>query len=193
MPKKKKGPKKPKNEYDENGRWVQERNRIKGAMRRAFRLSPQMKDALNNARVELPPDLKKDGTPGKKNKVRFKCAICGKLFPYKKGKTTLVQVDHIETVVPLWKKEVDMTYDELAIGIFCPCDNLQVLCSTPLRHNDGRPSCHKKKTDEEKYIRKKFNDLEHLELHQINSYIQEWKEEYKEMVENKEKIKNNKK
>lgn len=140
-----------KNEYDENGRWIQERNRIKGAMRRAFRLSPQMKEVLQEARVELPPALKKDGTPGKRPQVRYKCAICKELFPRK-----YIQVDHIEPVVPLTKSEANMSYDELADNIFCPKSGLQVVCSTPMKYNDGMPSCHKKKTDEENYVRREY-------------------------------------
>ena len=140
-----------KSEYDENGRWIQERNRIKGAIRRVFRLFPQMKDVLSAARVELPPALKKNGEPGKRNQIRFKCAECGGLFSRKN-----VQVDHIEPVVPLHKTEADMTYDEIVRGICCNKENLQVVCSTPLKRSGGIPSCHKKKTDEENFIRKKL-------------------------------------
>lgn len=143
--------KKAKSLYDENGRWVEERGRIKGAIRRAFRLSPQMKEVLQSARVELPPALKKDGTPGKRPRVRYRCADCGELFPQKR-----VQVDHIETVVPLWKREADMTYDEIVRGVFCSISNLQVLCSTPMNKNNGFASCHQKKTNEEKFIRTKL-------------------------------------
>jgi len=153
---KQKKPKKVKQLYDENGNWVEERNRIKGSLRRTFRIFPQMKEVLEEARVELPPLPKKDGSPGKQIRVRFRCAMCGELFQKKKGKTTLVQVDHIEPVVPLWKTEAAMYYDGedgLVRKIMCKKDNLQVLCSTPLKLNDGQPSCHKIKTDEENYIR----------------------------------------
>lgn len=138
--------------YDANGNWVEERGRIKGAVRRAFRLSPQMKEVLQAARVELPPALKKDGKPGKRNQVRYRCAHCQELFPQKR-----VQVDHIETVVPLWKREAEMSYDETIRGVFCKKENLQVLCSTPMIKNGGLPSCHQKKTNEEKYIRSKLS------------------------------------
>lgn len=137
--------------YDEHGRWVEERNRIKGAVRRAFRLSPQMKEVLRAARQELPPLLKKDGSPGKKPQVRYRCAICKNLFSQK-----FVQIDHREPVIKLYKKESEMTYDEIVRGIFCDTSNLQVVCSTPLKKNNGKPSCHKIKTDEENYIRRKL-------------------------------------
>jgi hypothetical protein len=170
--------------YDENGHWVQERNRIKGAIRRTFRLFPQMKEVLQEARVELPPLLKKDGTPGKKNQVKYTCAMCKNLFSQKN-----VQVDHIEPVVPLWKGESDMTYDEIVRGICCNKDNLQVLCSTPIKKNEGKPSCHKIKTDEENFIRKKLQ-----ESNEVPKNVSEWtvkienlKDEYQEHLKQKER------
>ncbi len=174
-----------KSPYDENGRWVEERGQIKGAMRRTFRRSPQHKESKLDARVELSPALKKDGTPGKKPRVRFRCAMCGELFPMKQGRSNLIQVDHIEPVVPLWKKELDMTYDELAAGIFCPKDNLQVLCSTPLKLSDGKPSCHKKKTDEENWIRRAF-EKEKVHPVPIDSMMVGMKRAYQEHLKEKE-------
>ena len=143
--------------YDDDGHWIEERGRIKGAIRKSFRLSPQMKEVLQEARVELPPALKKDGTPGKRPRVRYRCAACGELFSQKN-----VQVDHIKTVVPLHKRESEMPFEEwivtIARGIMCGKENLQVLCSTPMSRNDGKPSCHKKKTDEENFIRRNMPD-----------------------------------
>ena len=170
--------KKEKSEYDENGHWVQERNRIKGAVRRVFRIFPQMKDVLNEARVELPPALKKDGTPGKKPQIRFTCAECSKLFSRKD-----VQVDHIEPVVPLWKVEADMTYDEIVRGVCCNRENLQVICSTPLKRSGGMPSCHKIKTDEENFIRRKLSEEDHSDF---TKRIEELKEEFNEYLKEKE-------
>ena len=173
--------------YDDEGNWVEERGRIKGAIRRAFRLSPQMTDVINAARVELSPALKKNGQPGKKNRVRFRCAICGQLFMKKN-----IQVDHIETVVPLWKKEIDMTYDEIAKGIFCKVENLQVACSTPLIRNNGFPSCHTKKTGEENFIRKQLTtpDAIHNGYYKRKGYIEQLKEDYKVyLLEKEEKVK----
>jgi hypothetical protein len=109
-----------------------------------------MREVLQRARVELPPALKKDGTPGVRNQVRYRCAGCGELHPQK-----WVQVDHIKPAVPLGVREEDMTPTELVAGIFCPQENLQVLCSTPLKFlPKGSRSCHAKKTNEENYIRK---------------------------------------
>jgi hypothetical protein len=143
--------------YDANGRWVEERGRIKGAIRRTFRLSPQMKEVLNRARVELPPKVLKDGSVGKKNQIRYTCAICKGLHPQK-----YVQVDHIEPVVPLWIPEAEMTYDEIVRGVFCAIEKLQVVCSTPMKVNGGLASCHKLKTDEENFIRDRLKEVKNL-------------------------------
>jgi len=179
--------KKPKSLYDVNGRWVEERGRIKGAIRRAFRLSPQMKEVLQTARVELTPALKKDGTPGKRSRVRYRCAMCGELFSQKN-----VQVDHIENVVPLWKKEADMTYDEIVRGIFCDKSNLQVLCSTPMVRNEGNPSCHRKKTNEENWIRKQYEalGLRGTDRDGIQQVIERIKKDYIKFLAEKEAKKN---
>lgn len=144
----KKAPRDTSTEYDENGRWKLERNKVKGAMRQAFRLSPQMQDAMKDARRELPPKLKKNGEPGKRNQVRYHCAICDGLFPQPK-----VVVDHIEPVVPVYKREADMDHNEMAEGIFCKLENLQVVCAMTLKANNGLPSCHKKKSDLENFLR----------------------------------------
>lgn len=163
--------------YDANGRWVEERGRVKGAIRRTFRLSPQMKEVLDRARVELPPKIKKDGEPGKKNQVRYTCAVCKGLFS-----SGNVQVDHIEPVVPLWMAEADMTYDEIVRGVFCALDNLQVICSTSMKKNGGLPSCHKLKTDEENFIRDRLKLVLNLRDHtgeEIDAMVVDIKIKYK--------------
>lgn len=171
--------KKEKSPYGPDGRWVEERARIKGAIRRVFRLSPQMKEVLQAARVELPPALKKNGTPGKKNQVRFRCAICSGLFSQKH-----VQVDHIEPVVPLHKTEQQMTIDEIAFRIICDKSNLQVVCSTPLKLNDGNPSCHRIKTNEENFIRDYLSKQENL--NELDDKIKRAMLEFKKHLEEKE-------
>ena len=183
MPKRKNKPKRTlenvHKEYDENGRWNQERNRVKGALRQSFRMSPQMWEVKQRARVELPPALKKNGTPGKRPRVRYRCAICKELYMDK-----YTQVDHIDPVVPLDKTETDMTYDEMAERIFCPRENLQVVCSTPLKNNGGKPSCHKIKSDEENYIRREIASGKH-DLCMVN-LEDVLKDEYKLYLEEKE-------
>jgi len=149
--KKTKQQKKDKPLYDENGKWVDQDSRVLSGIRRAYRLSPQMQEALKAARVELSPLPLKNGKSGKRVRVRFKCAACGELFSSKN-----VQVDHIEPATPLGKTIKEMTWDEVVDGIFCIADNLQVLCSTPIKKNGGLPSCHAKKSAEENWIRKKL-------------------------------------
>ena len=151
MASKKKAPRNTSEEYDENGRWKLERNKVKGCMRQAFRLSPQMQDVMQDARRELPPKLKKNGEPGKRNQVRYHCAICDGLFSQK-----FVVADHIEPVVPIYKREADMDHNEMAKGIFCKLENLQVVCAMTLKANNGLPSCHKKKSDLENFLRTKL-------------------------------------
>jgi hypothetical protein len=138
-----------------------------------------MKETLQKARIELPPAIKKDGTPGKKNQVRYKCAVCGGLFPQK-----WVQVDHIAPVVPLWMNEASMTYDEIVRGVFCDLDNLQVVCSTPMKANGNKPSCHREKTNEENFIRDYLAKAE--EKDRIMK-VEEAKVEYRKYLEEKEK------
>lgn len=171
--------------YDSDGRWVQEKGQVKGAIRRIFRQSPMMQEALEKARVELPPATKKDGTPGKRPRVRYRCAICGNLFPKTKNKSSFIQVDHVNPVVPLNKNESDLTYDDLVNNIMY--GELQVVCSVPMKYNDGKPSCHKKKTDEENWIRRKLAGSGLAKTEAGWEYeIQKAKEEYRQHLREKE-------
>lgn len=136
-----------------------------------------MREILQRARVELPPALKKDGTPGARNQVRYACANCKGLYPQK-----FVQVDHVSPAVPLGTKEEEMTPTELVAGIFCSQSNLQVLCSTPAKFlPKGQKSCHAIKTAEENFIRKN--------LLEKGGTIEEWKLKYSEYLAEKEKQK----
>ena len=126
---------------------------IKGGIRRVFRQSIEMRTVLQNARVELPPKTLKSGEVGKKNQVRYRCSVCGNLFSQKN-----VAVDHIDPVIPLHKSEEELSIDEMAYRIWCDIDNLQVICNTKLKDNGGVPSCHKVKTDEENFIRKRLKE-----------------------------------
>jgi hypothetical protein len=144
---------------------------IKGHIRRSFARSEQHRLALNKARIELPPMPKKDGTPGKMKVVRFECASCKMLFPQKH-----VQVDHTNPAVPMDREELDMSYDELVQAICCSADNLQVICSIPIKDTNGKPSCHRSKSNFEGFVRrvvkqmkenKVFVDLNPLLLAQL--------------------------
>lgn len=157
---------------------------IKGALRRAFRMSPRPNAVLQEARVELPPALKKDGQEGKRNQIRYQCAICKGLFQQKN-----VAVDHIEPVVPLYFQERSLSIGDLAGGIYCSVDNLQVVCSTKIKDlPKGEYSCHYKKTQEENFVRKKWEEYK-----KKNNILDAWSVFYQAFYENstksKEKIK----
>jgi hypothetical protein len=145
--------------YDKDGRWVEERGRVKGAIRRAYRMHPHVRELLRESRVELPPKTLKDGSVGKKNQIRQRCNVCGNLFP-----TTQIQVDHISPVVPLDVPENSLDRREwvgmIFEGIFCEKGNLQVICSTPKRLLEkGQESCHGAKSRRENFIRGEFKKL----------------------------------
>lgn len=152
----------------------EEKRVLKGAIRRAFRQSNRMKEILKAARTELPPALKKDGTPGARPQVRFKCAVCGDLFPGK-----WIAVDHISPVVPLNIKEKDMTPNDLVDGIYSGPENLQVICVTPIKFlPKGQKSCHAKKTAEENFVRKGLSEQ--------GGTIELWRAQYQQYLRQKE-------
>jgi hypothetical protein len=151
---------------------------IKGAIRRVFRQSSEVRECLNRARVELPPKTLKNGELGKKNQVRYTCAKCKQLFSQKN-----VQVDHINPVIELHLSEDEVNIDYMATRIWCDIDNLQVLCSTKMKMLPiGEKSCHSLKTGEENYIRDKWKELSGKghELININKLESMWKQEYVE-------------
>ena len=127
---------------------------IKGQIRRSFRRSPQFIECMKRVRVELPPLPKKDGSPSRKKNIKYRCEVCNGLFQQK-----YIQVDHIEPAIPLDIEETDLSYDEMVKGICCSIDNLQAICSTPLKENNNLPSCHRIKTNEENYIRRAIKQL----------------------------------
>lgn len=142
MVKKKKKPK-----YNQN-------SQIRSAIRRAFSRSPVVQEVIDTTRKEY-DQYKKDGTLAKKKAVRYTCYACGREFMRKH-----IAVDHINPVIPL--DEAFTTWDKFVERLFCDKSNLQVLCSYKLKekHNfHNEPSCHYKKTQQEKDIRKS-NGLE---------------------------------
>ena len=145
---------KPEELLDSEGFWILEKNMVKGAIRRIFRQSPNFKIIMTEARVELPPRILKDGSIGAKNQIRFKCAVCNGLYPQK-----FVQVDHIMPVIKLHKTETETDYNEMVPAIVCKKENLQILCSTPLKSlPKGTKSCHWGKSNREMFIRAQFAD-----------------------------------
>jgi len=138
MAKKKK--KKPK--YNQN-------SQVRSAIRRTFSRSPLVQEVLKSVRSEH-DQLKKDGTLAKRKAVRYECAECGKLFM-----RTQVAVDHVDPVIPLDEEFTD--WNTFVSRLFCDKLNLQVLCSYRIKDKDkhgGILSCHYRKTQEERALRK---------------------------------------
>jgi len=82
----------------------------------------------------------KDGSLSKRIHILIICPICGEL----KCKAA-TEIDHIEPVIELHKTRHDYTLEEIKQRIDCDISNLRVICKV----------CHKKKTAEERAIRKK--------------------------------------
>ena len=183
----------------------EERREIKGALRRAFRMSPRLNAAIQSSRIELPPALKKDGNEGKRNQIRYRCSICKNLFQQKN-----ISVDHIKPVIPMHRQELTMSIGDIVNGIYCHIDNLQVVCSTKIKDlPKGEKSCHYLKTQEENFIRKKWDqykkdnnlsdswavfyqaDFEKItqSIEKINEIESMFKKEYVLYLENKNKEK----
>lgn len=105
--------------------------RIRGALRQIFRMSPEHKAVLAEARVELPVE-RKDGSTAKRPAVWYRCAACSGLF--KQGD---VEVDHTLGLPPSpgsRNARVDQSWDEFIKELFY--SEMQVLCKT----------CHRRKT-----------------------------------------------
>jgi len=108
---------------------------IKGALRRTFSRTPIVREVL-----EASVHPTKKGIRGGKQYV---CAKCNEAFP---GKN--VQIDHIKDVIDLIPMK-HISYDMLVTNLFCPKENLQVLCKT----------CHDEKTKVARELRKEFKKL----------------------------------
>lgn len=107
---------------------TKERNLLKGAIRRVFSRSELRRAALAQWQVEYHDP----------NRPRVKkwtlCPGCQIITP-----TYLMQVDHIEPIIPLNRRLEDMSWDEVINRAWCEFNNLQPLCKP----------CHKTKTKEE--------------------------------------------
>ena len=117
---------------------------IRGALRRQFARSPQIKEVKKTARKEF-PNFKKDGALAKRPKIRYLCACCGSWF-----KGTDIAVDHISPVID---ERGFVNWDVFIERLHCDSNNLQVLCSYKLKDvskHGNEVSCHLKKTREER-------------------------------------------
>lgn len=113
-------------------------NFLLGSWKRLFSRSPERKSALMGVRTTK-PKYNKDGKRAKKDHVFYTCKSCGALI-----KSTEVQVDHIEPVIPVDKAAIDLTWEEIECRLFCDKSNLQVLCK----------KCHKEKSNLENKTRR---------------------------------------
>lgn len=103
---------------------------------------PARNIAKQQARVEGDFKLKKDGTPGKRKHISYKCAECQELFP-----PSEVQMDHITPIVP--ESGFD-SWDGVINRLFCEPEAYQCLCSgchdeKSRTENKGRVKKRKKK------------------------------------------------
>lgn len=92
---------------------------------------PPKNQAKQLARVEGDFKLKKDGTPGKRRHIHYRCNVCKELFKDKE-----MDLDHIDPVIP---KEGFDSWDGVITRLFCDVDGFQMICK----------SCHEKKTKSE--------------------------------------------
>lgn len=103
------------------------------ALKRCFSRSDMHRNVLKKAKHET--------KKGPRGGARYECASCHRDFMLKD-----VQVDHIEPIIPLNKKGIELSWNFIINQIFCDEDNLQVLCH----------SCHKKKSNRENKKRKEL-------------------------------------
>ena len=105
---------------------------IVSLLRRGTMRFPPRNDALRAAKTE-----KKINTLTGRMAQHYECCSCKEQFTAKG-----VVVDHVEPVIPVGVGFT--TWDEYIERMFCPVDNLQVLCGT----------CHDVKSKEERQLRK---------------------------------------
>jgi len=113
-----------------------ERNLLKGAIRRIFSRSELRRRALDASVV------KDYGDPNRKRVTRWsKCPDCAKMTP-----SYLMEVDHIEPIIPPGMTLEDMSWDQVIDGVWCDERNLRAVCK----------ECHKLKTKLENKERRKL-------------------------------------
>lgn len=121
-------------------------NALVSAFRTSFsRYHPTYEEVSKKARVEL-PKYKKNGELAKKGDVYYKCNECSELVKE-------YNIDHKDTVVPLFTESKYMSLDEIDERIRCDVnpDNLQVICKP----------CHDEKTEKEEETRKELKGGKH--------------------------------
>lgn len=109
---------------------------ITSCLRGGFRRYPPKYEVLKEAFIE-----KRINEKTKRLCAHYLCNSCNGVFPTKE-----VQVDHIKPIVN--PKDGFISWDDFIVNLFCPKENLQVLCI----------ECHKIKTTKENDKRKKHAD-----------------------------------
>ena len=114
-------------------------DRIIGALRKEFSMSPIAKFAMEQAVSSV---------IGVKGGKRWRCSCCG-LGNFTRDQ---VQLDHTDPVVPLGSSAKEMSWDLIIDRMFkCPVNNLKCLCK----------ECHRTKTNgenEERNLAKKVTE-----------------------------------
>jgi len=105
---------------------------ITSTLRGGFRKYPPKYDCLKEAFTG-----KKTNVKSGRQSAHYLCNSCKQEFP-----TVDVQVDHVNPIVN--PDDGFVSWDEYVKNLFCPIENLQVLCTT----------CHDKKTKAENESRK---------------------------------------
>lgn len=103
-----------------------ERGLVKGALRRVFSRSELRRRALDKALIKDYHD------PSRKRVTRWgKCTSCKRLTPL-----YLLEVDHLDPVIPKGMTLEDMNWDQLIDRLWCDERNLAAICKP----------CHRTKT-----------------------------------------------
>jgi len=128
---------------------------FRGALRRAYVKSPQVKAVKLAARRET-PKYNKDGSLSKRANVDYQCAVCEGWY-----KDKYMQVDHITPVIDSDTGWVD--WNTFVERLDSDVNNLQYICSYTKKHEDatgefGRYSCHYTKTQEERRLRRERSE-----------------------------------
>lgn len=127
--------------------------RIVSAMKRVFSRSPTAVQFLRKYRKEE-VWFKQNGERAKKPHVFYPCFKCGGIF-----KSTEIQIDHRDPVIPLNIPSKHFSYDSIAERLFCDEENLQILCRV----------CHTEKSQIENSIRREWKNKEkHIVYININ-------------------------
>ncbi len=114
---------------------AKDRNALKGALRRAFVRSELRAAVIARTRVD-------HVDPARPRVTKWsRCELCQSLTP-----TYLINVDHIDPLIPIDSHFEDMSLDVVADRLWCDPSNLQGICE----------ECHDLKTAAENEARKPY-------------------------------------